>query len=268
MVDPFPRSTVIVRLRIAWRSLGHAVAVLRPRPPCGWHSNGLQHIKALMADGTQVALAAVSRRPRAGKIDARQASTPTPASRVWQFSHFLGQDTLTKVVNTTRPFGTELSFCCASTAAARRQRGGKCQWVRRDVLSWHRHARAERMLRGHGRFESADARATCRRLLAGSSASGNGRLEISTATVGRHKSIGMATNGTHQCSLWRRPDSPYDLDGCRTILDSVAWGSHGGLASYRAGEPPSTAMTAESLLCRLFLGVPPKHPLIEEGAAT
>lgn len=51
------------------------------------------------------------------------------------------------------------------------------------------------------------------------------------------------------------------------FLNSVARGSRGGLAAYRPGQPrPSTAMTAESLLCRLFLQTPVDHPLVREAS--
>lgn len=42
----------------------------------------------------------------------------------------------------------------------------------------------------------------------------------------------------------------------RVFLQSVSSGRAGGLASYRAGERPSVAMTAEALFCRLLLGLP------------
>jgi hypothetical protein len=38
------------------------------------------------------------------------------------------------------------------------------------------------------------------------------------------------------------------------FLQSVQQGQHDGLASYRPGEPASPSMTAEALVCRLFLG--------------
>ena len=61
------------------------------------------------------------------------------------------------------------------------------------------------------------------------------------------------------------PDETWKRAGY--FLNSVARGSHGGLATYRPGEArPSAAMTAESMLCRLFLQTPPDHPLIQEAA--
>ena len=50
-----------------------------------------------------------------------------------------------------------------------------------------------------------------------------------------------------------------------TFLDSVSSGSYGGLASYRAGERPTPAMTAEAALCRLFLGSPPSSGMMNEA---
>jgi hypothetical protein len=51
----------------------------------------------------------------------------------------------------------------------------------------------------------------------------------------------------------------------RTFLQSVSAGRTGGLAAYRAGERPSMAMTAEALVCRMFLGMPVDHPAATEA---
>jgi hypothetical protein len=51
----------------------------------------------------------------------------------------------------------------------------------------------------------------------------------------------------------------------RTFLQSVSSGRSGGLAAYRPGERPSMAMTAEALVCRLFLGMPADHPCVGEA---
>jgi hypothetical protein len=53
--------------------------------------------------------------------------------------------------------------------------------------------------------------------------------------------------------------------GARTFLRSVSSGRAGGLAAYRAGEQPGLAMTAEALVCRLFLGMPVDHPTAAEA---
>lgn len=50
------------------------------------------------------------------------------------------------------------------------------------------------------------------------------------------------------------------------FLQSVSSGRQGGLASYRALETPNPAMTAEALVCRLFLGQPPSHPACQEAS--
>jgi hypothetical protein len=39
------------------------------------------------------------------------------------------------------------------------------------------------------------------------------------------------------------------------------------MAAYRQGERPSVAMTAESLFCRLLLGMPADHPAAAEAVA-
>jgi hypothetical protein len=51
----------------------------------------------------------------------------------------------------------------------------------------------------------------------------------------------------------------------RTFLQSVSSGRVGGLAAYRPGERPSVVMTAEALVCRLFLGMPADHPCVGEA---
>ena len=53
----------------------------------------------------------------------------------------------------------------------------------------------------------------------------------------------------------------------RAFLQSVSSGQAGGLAAYRAGERPSMPMTAEALVCRLFLGMPVDHPAAVEAIA-
>lgn len=45
--------------------------------------------------------------------------------------------------------------------------------------------------------------------------------------------------------------------GMIRFLADVSSGSHGGLAAYRPGLEPSRPMTAEALVCRQFLGMPP-----------
>jgi hypothetical protein len=53
----------------------------------------------------------------------------------------------------------------------------------------------------------------------------------------------------------------------RNFLAGVSSGAAGGLASYRPGERPSTTMTAEALVCRMFLGMPAGHPAAAEALA-
>ena len=50
------------------------------------------------------------------------------------------------------------------------------------------------------------------------------------------------------------------------FLDSVAWGANGGRASYIPNSRPSRTMTAEAMLCRLFLNTSPEHPMMREAA--
>lgn len=74
----------------------------------------------------------------------------------------------------------------------------------------------------------------------------------------------MALTSAHYAGLTIPIDS-WTLAG--GFLNSVARGRYGGLAAYRAELPrPTSAMTAESLLCRLFLQTNPDHPLVTEAA--
>lgn len=50
------------------------------------------------------------------------------------------------------------------------------------------------------------------------------------------------------------PTPPGCRDGIERYLQSVASGRYGGLAAYRPGQDPTRTMTAEALVCRLFLG--------------
>jgi hypothetical protein len=45
----------------------------------------------------------------------------------------------------------------------------------------------------------------------------------------------------------------------------VKYGAKGGLYGYVKGQHPSAAMTAEGLLCRMFLGWKLDHPGMQEG---
>jgi hypothetical protein len=49
------------------------------------------------------------------------------------------------------------------------------------------------------------------------------------------------------------------------FLDEVSSGHYGGLAAYRPAERASRAMTAEALVCRVFLGMTPNHPAGKEA---
>ena len=56
-------------------------------------------------------------------------------------------------------------------------------------------------------------------------------------------------------------------EGAIRFLRSVSSGTQGGLASYRPGMRPTLSMTAEALVCREFLGMPPASPTAVEAAA-
>lgn len=56
-------------------------------------------------------------------------------------------------------------------------------------------------------------------------------------------------------------------EASRGFLDTVTSGRRAGLASYRPGERPTPAMTAEALYARLLLGLSPESPTVAEAAA-
>ena len=53
--------------------------------------------------------------------------------------------------------------------------------------------------------------------------------------------------------------------GINHFLQSVASGRYGGLACYRPGEQATRTMTAEALVCWLFLGLSREHPACSEA---
>jgi len=53
--------------------------------------------------------------------------------------------------------------------------------------------------------------------------------------------------------------------GALRYLDSVSSGQYGGLAAYRPVEQATRPMTAEALVCRVFLGVNPSHAAFTEA---
>jgi hypothetical protein len=54
--------------------------------------------------------------------------------------------------------------------------------------------------------------------------------------------------------------------GMKRFLQGVSSGTHGGIASYRAGHRPSRAMTAEASTCRYFLEVDPHFAREQEAS--
>ena len=74
----------------------------------------------------------------------------------------------------------------------------------------------------------------------------------------------MALASSRQLGL---PDAFAAERASRRFLDSVTTGPRAGLASYRPGERPTPAMTAEALYARLLLGLSPSAPAAVEAAA-
>ncbi|MBN1590956.1 MAG: hypothetical protein JW888_15690 [Pirellulales bacterium] len=62
------------------------------------------------------------------------------------------------------------------------------------------------------------------------------------------------------------PMSTSTRTGILRFLASVSSGREGGLAAYRPGQPATRAMTAEAMVCRQFLGMPPGSPTAIEAA--
>ena len=57
-----------------------------------------------------------------------------------------------------------------------------------------------------------------------------------------------------------------NIQGMHRWLDRVSSGPNNGLASYKPRQPHSNAMTAEALVCRLFLAGTKDHRAIDEAA--
>ncbi len=74
----------------------------------------------------------------------------------------------------------------------------------------------------------------------------------------------MALASSRQLGL---PDAFAAERASRRFLESVTTGPRAGLASYRPGERPTPAMTAEALYARLLLGLSPSGPAAVEAAA-
>ncbi|MCU0961060.1 MAG: hypothetical protein MUF48_13225 [Pirellulaceae bacterium] len=55
-------------------------------------------------------------------------------------------------------------------------------------------------------------------------------------------------------------------EGMLHFLQRCEHGTHGGLAGYRPGTPPSRSMTAEALVCRYFLDLAPDQALVTEAS--
>jgi hypothetical protein len=59
------------------------------------------------------------------------------------------------------------------------------------------------------------------------------------------------------------PDTAFQRAG--QYLDTLKSGKHGGFYAYQPGQSPTSAMMAEGLLCRQYLGWPKDHPGMREG---
>ena len=84
--------------------------------------------------------------------------------------------------------------------------------------------------------------------------SGTGGWRYQPADPGDTSQLGWQLMALRSAELAGLAVPPRTLDGARRFLSSVTSGQNRGLASYRAAEAPTRSMTAEALLCRLFLG--------------
>lgn len=72
----------------------------------------------------------------------------------------------------------------------------------------------------------------------------------------------MVIDGGHRAGI---PVDRRTVSGIERFLNSVRSGTHGGLASYRAGEAASRTMTAEALATRLLIGSEVSPAAIDEA---
>jgi hypothetical protein len=72
--------------------------------------------------------------------------------------------------------------------------------------------------------------------------------------VGDTSQLGWQLMFLKSAGMAGMPMPPDCRNGIERYLQSVASGRHGGLAAYRPGQNPTRSMTAEALVCRLFLG--------------
>ncbi|HLA84327.1 MAG TPA: hypothetical protein VJL29_06010 [Thermoguttaceae bacterium] len=86
------------------------------------------------------------------------------------------------------------------------------------------------------------------------------------AMTGDTSQLGWQLMALRSAELAGIPTPDSTRRGALKFLASVSSGSHGGLASYRPGEKASRSMTAEGLVCRQLLGMPPESPTATEAA--
>jgi hypothetical protein len=84
--------------------------------------------------------------------------------------------------------------------------------------------------------------------------------------LGDTSQLGWQLMALRSAELAGIPMSVNAKQGIARFLKSVESGHYGGLASYRTGEQPTRAMTAEAMACRLFLGASPEQETIVEAS--
>lgn len=91
------------------------------------------------------------------------------------------------------------------------------------------------------------------------------RAKESSAELGDTSQLGWQLMALKSAELAGIEMPQRTRDGIVRFLRSVSSGRHGGIASYRPGEAPSRAMTAEALVCRQFMGMARENPASDEA---
>jgi hypothetical protein len=94
---------------------------------------------------------------------------------------------------------------------------------------------------------------------------GTGGWRYQPSEPGDTSQLGWQLMALRSAELAGIPIPPTAKEGMARFLRSVASGTRAGLASYRPNEQATRSMTAEALVCRLFLGTPTDHPANREA---
>jgi len=93
-----------------------------------------------------------------------------------------------------------------------------------------------------------------------------GGWRYSPSSPGDTSQLGWQLMALRSAELAGIPIAASTREGALRFLASVSHGRNGGLASYRPAERDTRPMTAEALVCRQLLGMPPESPTAAEAA--